>query len=89
MTTEQAISTFQDHINEGKITPDHPADCGYCEACHVAIIALSKQIPIAPIVEKYFYGVNIVCPTCESGISVASKFCQNCGQAIKKAGDTK
>lgn len=34
---EQMVSTFQDHINEGKITPDHRADCGYCKACRTAI----------------------------------------------------
>lgn len=34
---DQMISTFTDHINDGKITPNHQPDCGYCRACQTAI----------------------------------------------------
>ena len=48
---DQMISTFTDHINEGKITPNHQPDCGYCRACQTAIDLAAENERLKGIVE--------------------------------------
>ena len=56
-------------------------------------IAIDKQIELPVIAQKYFYGENYYCPSCEKYIGdnhtvlSNSRFCNNCGQKIGMNGN--
>lgn len=61
----------------------------YSKALHVALDALSKQIPQKPIEDGY-YDEPCVCPNCGQPLNYIElvKRCRTCGQAISWEGDT-
>jgi hypothetical protein len=39
-----ARACFQEHINEGKMTPGHKDDCAYCAAARTAIALIDDRL---------------------------------------------
>lgn len=91
MTFEEALETKLRMCdicrNEAKPTK---ASCDNCSD-KVAIVAISKQIPMKPILEADGYADGELvydtwyCPNCDKSYEVdydSYDFCPNCGQAI-------